>query len=195
MLGDYLKARHANFDFMSFPVYSSPIGQEIKEYLLGRREYPPEAIHMLYAANRYEFKTTIDRWILEKRIVLLNRYCESNIAYGVADGLSREWMEQLESHMPQSDYVFYLKIAPEVSLKRKASRDRYEADLKFLTRVSQVYDALAENGRWMIVEGERDPAMIQYEVRKTVGALLQERGVGYSSSEISHKRVSSFKGT
>ena len=67
---------------------------------------------MLYAANRYEFKLTIERWISEERIVILNRYCESNVAYGVADGLARTWVEQLESKMPQSNYVFYLKIQP-----------------------------------------------------------------------------------
>ncbi len=174
MLCDFLKERNSNFEFLSFPAYSTALGHEIKEYLLGRRDYTPETTHMLYAANRYEFKLTIERWISEERIVILNRYCESNVAYGVADGLARTWVEQLESKMPQSNYVFYLKISPDLSLQRKVSRDRYETDLKFLTRVSQVYDALALDTRWISVDADRDPEIVQYEIRKTLEALLQE---------------------
>jgi dTMP kinase len=174
MLCDSLKEKNANFEFLSFPAYSTAIGTEIKEYLLGKREYTPEAAHMLYAANRYEFKPTIERWISEKRIVVLNRYCESNVAYGVADGLARAWVEQLETKMPQSNYVFYLKISPDLSLQRKASRDRYETDLKFLTRVSQVYDALALDTRWITVDADRDPEIVHYEIQKTFDALLQK---------------------
>jgi len=173
-LCDSLKEKNANFKLLSFPVYSTAIGNEIKEYLLGRRDYNPETAHMLYAANRYEFKPTIEKWISEKRIVILNRYCESNIAYGVADGLSRMWVEQLESKMPQSNYVFYLKISPDLSLQRKASRDRYETDLKLLTRVSQVYDALALDSRWITIDAERDPEIVQYEIRNKFEALVQE---------------------
>ncbi len=129
-------------------------------------------MHLLYSANRYEFKPSIDRWISEKKFVILNRYCESNIAYGVADGLPRLWLEQLESRMPQSDYVFYLRITPELSLIRKASRDRLEADPKFLSRVSQMYDAMASSTRWITMNAERDVEIIHYEIMKTLTALL-----------------------
>jgi len=191
LLSDFLKERNSSFELLSFPVYSTSIGKEIREYLSDGRDYSPETVHLLYAANRYEFKSVIDRWIAEKRIVLLNRYCESNIAYGVADGLSRVWVEQLESKMPQSDYVFYLKVDPNVSLERKASRDRYEADLKFLTRVSQVYDALAEDSRWISVDAERDPALIQYEIRKIFEALLKEKGIDVNCKRSSEDSRSS----
>jgi len=38
----------------SFPDYSTTIGKEIKRYLSGKRKFPPEIIHYLYAANRHE---------------------------------------------------------------------------------------------------------------------------------------------
>jgi len=174
MLCDELKQNGIPFEFLSFPVYSTPIGQEIKNYLSMKRDYSPEAVHALYSANRYEFKQKISSWISIGRFVVLNRYCESNIAYGIADGLPRVWLEELESRMPQSDYVFYLKVSPEKSLERKKSRDRFEADTKFLTRVDDIYDALAVRPRWITVDGDRDSAIVHYEIMKTLSTRLGE---------------------
>jgi dTMP kinase len=175
MFCDYLKRNNQSFELLSFPDYSTPIGHEIRNYLAEKREYSPETLHMLYSANRYEFKSSIQRWIADNRLVVLNRYCESNIVYGIADGLPRVWLEQLEGRMPQADYVFYLKISPEVSLARKVSRDRFEANLKFLERVSQIYDAMSEDPRWIVLDGGRDEAIIHYEIVKTFSAVIQER--------------------
>lgn len=174
MLCDALKKNGIHFEFLSFPVYSTPIGLEIRNYLSLKKDYSPEAMHTLYAANRYEFKPTIDSWVSDGRLIVLNRYCESNIAYGIADGLPRPWLEHLESRMPQSDYVFYLKISPELSLQRKRSRDRFESDAKFLARVSEVYDALADGPRWITIDGNRDSGLVHYEIMKTMSARLGE---------------------
>jgi len=176
MFCDNLRQSGIGFEYLSFPDYSTSIGQEIRHYLALKREYSVETAHLLYSANRYEHLSSILKWIAEKKIVVLNRYCESNIAYGVADGLPRFWLEQLESRLPQSDYVIYLRVTPETSLKRKDARDRFEADSKFLSRVSQVYDALAVPPRWFIVNGERETDIIHYEIMKTLSAVLKEKG-------------------
>jgi len=190
MLCESLKENRINFELLSFPEYSTPIGQEIKSYLTEKREYSMETMHMLYSANRYEFKSRIEHWISEKKFVVLNRYSESNIAYGIADGLPRSWLEQLESRMPGSDYVFYLKIDPKISLARKASRDRFESNLKFLEMVSQVYDALALDPKWVTIDGDRDPGIIHYEILKTLSARLGDKTLNPSpqKSEIMTKR-------
>src|SRR6202022_1677415 len=132
----------------------------------GAREYNAETRHLLYAANRYEWKERIVDLTRKGNTVILNRYSESNLAYGVANGLSLSWLEQVESLMPKSDRVFYLKVPPEVSAKRKGDRDRFEADLSFLKRVSEVYDALAEPGRWFTVDATRSIELVHYEIVK-----------------------------
>jgi dTMP kinase len=177
LLCDYFKENKVAFEFLSFPEYSTPIGTEIKNYLSLKRNYGAEAMHMLYAANRYEFKPTIDEWVTQDKFVVLNRYCESNIAYGIAHGLPRLWLEGLENRMPQADYVVFLKIDPELSQKRKASRDRFETNLKFLGQVSEVYDALASAPRWITVDGDRDSSIVHYEVLKTLSARLEGRKI------------------
>ncbi|MGI0084777.1 MAG: dTMP kinase, partial [Nitrososphaerales archaeon] len=134
LLYNWLKTRGIRAEYLSFPDYSSSIGKEISAFLSGIKSYGPEARHMLYSINRYEHKDQIERWLGDLKIVIINRYCESNIAYGVAGRLSMEWLSQIESRMPQSNYIFFLKATSELSKRRKSSRDKFETDYDYLTR-------------------------------------------------------------
>jgi dTMP kinase len=174
MLFDFLKSKANEVEYMSFPDYSTAIGKEIKNFLSHRSDYGLEARHLLYAANRYEHKEKIEQWLRLGKIVIVNRYSESNLAYGLANGLSHEWLESVESRMPESDYVLLLKVTPEVSLARKPNRDRYEGDLTFLKHVSEVYDVLFERGKWFQIDGERSQEAVAYEVSRLVSGLLEE---------------------
>ena len=48
---------------LSFPDYSTPIGQEIKQALAGERDFPPDVLQLLYVANRFEYKPRLDLWL------------------------------------------------------------------------------------------------------------------------------------
>lgn len=175
MLYDYFQRSSTPSEYISFPDYSTTIGHEIRNFLEHRREYNAEARHLLYAANRYEHKERLETWIAQGKIVVINRYLESNIAYGGANGLSLEWLYQIESRMPKSDYIFYLRLSPEVSASRKRNRDRYEADLAFLKRVSSVYEALVEPGRWFPIAADQSKDLIHYEIAKTISSLASKK--------------------
>lgn len=162
-------------EYLSFPDYSSVIGGEIHDFLSGKKDYPIEVRHVLYAANRYEHKKQIESWLSTGKILIMNRYCESNVAYGVASGLPHEWLASLESLMPESDYVFLIKITPELSLNRKEKRDKFELDLIFLQRVCQAYDALAKSRNWFTLEGGRSPDEVRKEISKLAIAIIKER--------------------
>ena len=174
MLFEWLKSKKYDTEYLSFPDYSTTIGQEIRAFLNGKKEYSKEARHILYAANRYEHKEEIENWIINKRkVVVVNRYTDSNIAYGTAEGLSLQWVKDIESQMPQADYVFLLEATPELSLARKKkNRDIFEADLTFLKRVSEVYSALVEKGKWFVIKGDRPVDLIHYEISRLFEELV-----------------------
>jgi dTMP kinase len=181
LLFDYLGSKSGfHAEYLTFPDYGTAIGAEIQAFLTGKKEYGLEARHLLYAANRYEKKATIERWLSDGKVIIANRYCESNLAYGVANGLSLEWLKEIESKMPQSDYIFLLNADPELSQSRKERlRDRYEADLSFLGRVSSVYNALAVPGRWFAIDANQPRETIHFEISKLAMSLIE---VGLTSS-------------
>ena len=93
---------------LSFPDYETPIGKEIRAFLSGNRSFLPELQHMLFAANRWEKVPLINRYRAIGRTMIINRYSESNIVYGAANGLDVEWLRALEEGVPRSDAVMVL---------------------------------------------------------------------------------------
>jgi len=54
LLARALRTKKLKCKIFSFPDYSTPLGKEIKYYLNGKRKFPPQVIHCLLAANRWE---------------------------------------------------------------------------------------------------------------------------------------------
>src|SRR5947209_6989122 len=54
LLSSWLRDRQLNCKVMSFPDYSTPMGKEIRAFLIGKRNYPNALKHILFAANRWE---------------------------------------------------------------------------------------------------------------------------------------------
>ena len=136
----------------SFPDYSTIIGKEIKNYLYGKRKFPPEIIHFLYAANRHEKLDEIKKASSKNSVLLMNRYYHSNLVYGIANGLKEKWLQKLEEGLPKADLVIVLDTSQSDSFSRKKSRrDKFEKDKKFSKKISQIYRRLAKKYRWKIV--------------------------------------------
>ena len=144
-----LKIKTAVF---SFPDYSTVIGREIKNYLYGKRKFPPEIIHYLYAANRWEKLEEIKKASSKNSVLVMNRYYHSNLVYGIANGLKEKWLQKLEDGLPKADLVIVLDASQNESFSRKkSSRDRFEKSKKFSKKISQIYRRLAKKHRWKIV--------------------------------------------
>jgi dTMP kinase len=156
---------------LSFPDYHTPIGQEIGRALRGEREYAADVMQLLYIANRYEWKPTIEADRQAGTIVLCDRYQASSVAYGEAQGLEGEWLRQAQRHLPVADVTFLLDIAPEVSARRKTTeRDRYERDLALLGRVRESYLRQVTSG-WVRLDADQDRAALTDAIYVEVAAL------------------------
>ena len=160
-----LRRDGARVELISFPDYSTPIGLEIERALQGEREFGPDVMQLLYIANRYEWKPRIDLWLTEGLVVLCDRYVASSIAYGETQGLDPDWLADTQRHLPQPSLTILLDIAPATAVSRKAiGRDRYERDLALLERVRHSYRRQAQDGDWLLVDGERPRDAIARDV-------------------------------
>jgi dTMP kinase len=158
---------------LSFPDYSTAIGEEIHRALHGKREYPPDVMQLLYVTNRYEMKRRIDGWLAEKRVILCDRYAASSVAYGEAQGLDPAWLLDIQRFLPAADLTILLDISPDVAVSRKATgRDRYERDIELLTRVRESYLVQARQPHWLLVPGDRPKEDVQSDVRRGIASRL-----------------------
>jgi len=165
LLRDRLIAAGRSVFLLSFPDYGTPIGEEIERALRGARNYAPDVMQLLYVANRYEWRTEIERRRSDGEILICDRYLASSVAYGEEQGLDPTWLLEIQRHLPQPDLTFLLDIVPEVSARRKTSdRDKYERDLALLGRVRNSYLSLAEKDGWVRLSADRDRLLVATDV-------------------------------
>jgi dTMP kinase len=164
-----LESRGITSQLMSFPNYASPIGQELHRALHGERDYPADVMQLLYVANRYEARPTIQQMLAAGTTVVCDRYLASSIAYGEAQGLDPLWLADIQKYLPAPDLTILLDISPETAVKRKATgRDRYERDLSLLSRVRQSYRRQATGSGWILIDGEQAPDLVTAAVINAV---------------------------
>jgi dTMP kinase len=180
LLSAWLSRRGIETSRMSFPDYGTPIGKEIKSFLSGRRSYPTELQHLLFAANRWEKSSEIRSRLQADETIIVNRYTESNLAYGRANGLDVDWLRNLEKGMPKADLVIVLD-APLKSLvsRRPASgKDAYERSSTLQSKALKAYRELARKGGWKLIEAGGEVEGVQSAVLATVReALARDREV------------------
>lgn len=172
LLRDRLADAGRDVALLSFPDYGTPIGEEIERALRGARNYAADVMQLLYVANRYEWRSEIERKRNDGTILICDRYLASSVAYGEAQGLDPAWLLEIQRYLPQPDITFLLDIAPEVSARRKtADRDRYERDLVLLARVRDSYLRQAGSG-WVRLSADRDRADVAADVYAAVSARI-----------------------
>src|SRR5688572_12676896 len=140
LLRDWLKQDGHKARLVSFPDYGTSIGEEIARALAGERDYGPDVMQLLFVANRHERREAILEWLAGGLILLCDRYRASSIAYGEAQGLDSQWLDDIQRFLPPADLTIFIDIAPATAAKRKThDRDRYERDLSMLGRVRSSY--------------------------------------------------------
>ena len=174
-LRDRLRASGYKSRVASFPDYGTFLGEEIARALQGERDYGPEAMQLLYVANRFERKADIDRWQSAGLIVLFDRYVASGIAYGEAQGLDPRWLATIQGSLPQPELTFLLDVPPETAAARKTTgRDQYERDLALLTRVRESYLRQAAQPDWVRIDAEQAPDVVAAEMAAAIEPRLPE---------------------
>lgn len=167
MLEKKLKSARIKTKLFSFPDYSTPIGKEINRYLHGKIKFPPQVIHCLLAANRWEKLDEIRKAQENNSVVIMNRYRESNLIYGLANGLKLEWLENLDAGLPKSDLVIVLDVSQKVSFTRKKSnRDRFEKNRDFSQKISKIYRKMAKKKKWKIIDATKSKQDVHQDIMK-----------------------------
>jgi dTMP kinase len=133
-----------------------------------------EVKHMLLSVNRWEKKNEIERMIKKDTIIIMNRYYQSNIVYGVSHDLCLEWLLNLDKGLPKEDLAIVLEVNPNISYQRApGDRDTFEMDQKLLMKVHKNYRILAKQFNWKIIDGDRDIEQVHNEIMNIVKNILK----------------------
>jgi dTMP kinase len=179
LLVSWLRAKGITTGMTSFPDYTTEIGKEIHGFFHGTREYPPEVIHMLFAANRWEDKSKVESMLAQNQVVVVDRYSESNLAYGLANGLRLGWLESLEAGLPKTDLVLVLDAPPSaLHGRRPESRDPYERSSEVQEKAREAYVRLARRFGWKIIDASQGVQKVHESLTSAVANFVFPRNKG-----------------
>jgi len=169
LLVQRLRAEGYPAERISFPRYGRSFfgrlaGAYLRGELGGAAAVDPRLAAMIYAADRWEAREAILRWLAEGRVVVCDRYVDSNKAHQAARlprgadkaGFLR-WVDRMEYRvfgLPGPDFTLYLHVPHRLALHligRKGrrpylsgrERDLHEADPAHLRRAERIYLDLA----------------------------------------------------
>jgi dTMP kinase len=185
LLRDYLLNQKYSCEYIHFPRTESPwFGELISRFLRGEfgtlDQVDPYLVAMLYAGDRKDASDEIGSWLRQGKIVILDRYTYSNIAYQCAkiedqsrqDEL-RNWILKLEfSHfaIPKPDLNIFLDVPFRFTEKKltgerngedrnylNGKNDIHEGSLTFQQKVREVYLRVAStDDRLAVIDCSRN---------------------------------------
>jgi len=165
LLAKALRTRKLKCKIFNFPDYRTPLGKEIKYYLNGKQKFPPQVIHCLLAANRWEKLKEIQAALSKNYILIMNRYYQSNLVYGRVNGLGLKWLLNLDDGLPKEDLVILLDIKQKDSFTRKRTqRDRFEKNKEFAQKIIDTYRTLAKKYGWKIVNASQTKEQVHNSI-------------------------------
>lgn len=169
------KLKSPKYVKFEFPDYSTPVGKEIKQFLDGNRDYPDEVKMILLSANRWEKKAEIERVTGKGTTIIMNRYYQSNLVYGISKGLKLSWLLALDEGLPKADLVIVIDIRTNTLVTRSKNGivDKFEQDLNLIRKVKKNYGILANKFNWHIVDGERSVDDVNDEVLELVKRIMK----------------------
>ena len=175
LLAERLKAQ-----LYSFPRYDTMVGKIIKRHLTGqialREEHTidssdhtidgdvvyrtapedPIAFQALMLADKATASVEIRNHLSVGHDVVCDRWIQSAVCYGAADGIDPLWLQAIHEAFPRADLNIFLDVAPEEALRRRPDAcDRFERDREKQARVREEYQKMwaSAGHRYVIVNG------------------------------------------
>jgi len=175
LLSNALRRKKINSKILSFPDYTTSIGKQIDQYLHGKINLIPQTIHCLLAANRWEKFLQIQKLNKKNSILIMNRYYQSNLVYGLTNGLPITWLENLDKGLPKPDLVIVLDLPTNESfVRKKTNRDKFEKNKEFEKKVTMNYRKLAKKYKWKIIDGSGTKSEVHSRIMQVILGKLNK---------------------
>jgi len=176
-------------DFLSKRGHSCVVFKEPSDSIYGRiikslksRLSPERELELFLLDREIDVRERINPALEEGKIVIMDRYYYSNIAYQSACGLKEEMIKELNERIaPKPDLVILLDISPSKALERIKNRENLSVfeRREYLEKVREKFLKIADE-RTVIIDAEKELEIVKREVEKVVMKHIEEK---YKRSE------------
>lgn len=157
---------------------TGPIGKLLREILTGTLQTSPQAVALLFAADRLDH---LEREILPQlnqgHIVLTDRYIHSSLAYQSL-AMGEDWVMTINQKARTPDLAILVQVSVEVAAKRREERggpeelfDAIEAQRKIAKAYEQAFEQ-KNLGPTTCVNGEQSMEAVTQDILKNIAELV-----------------------
>ena len=170
--------RRMGYDVLSLKEPTdSEWGKKIRESFKDRSLKPEEELELFLKDREFNVQNNILPALEAGKIVIMDRYYYSTIAYQGSLGLDIDEIRRLnEMIAPKPDLVIILDVHPEIALERIRMRgdkpNRFE-DLEYLKKVREIFLSLKNNV--VVIDAERDIDSVKSDVLEIVLRHIADR--------------------
>ncbi len=144
-----------SYEYLHFPRFDAPVyGDLVARFLRGElgsvESVNPYLVALIYAGDRAEAADLIRGWLQDGKVVIVDRYVYSNVAYQCAKvddeaerNRLRDWIVDLEyAHhaIPRPDVSLFLDV-PFSFTRRKLEENREGEDRQYLQGKTDIHEA------------------------------------------------------
>ena len=155
-------------------------GREIKKKAAHPDSLSPEEELELFLKDRKEnVEKNLKPALREKKIVILDRYYFSTIAYQGAKGIDQERIKRMnEGFVVEPDLVFFLDVDPQEGLdriKNRRKKDKLFERAEYLVRVREIFRNF---------QGEKFIQIDASKPKKEISAQIEKTTLDYFNSKV-----------
>lgn len=164
------------FSTYKFPDYNNIYGKLIKKFLFSKIEISRDELMMLNLTDMLNKKEKILNDIERDKLVILDRYFTSTIAYqskNMDDFNKIKGIIKLIG-LPRPDLAIFIDIGVDTSLARRKIHDKFEGNYDFLSKVKNNYlELIRENYpcKWLRINGESEIKEITYKILEGINEV------------------------
>ncbi|MDR2286308.1 MAG: dTMP kinase [Prevotellaceae bacterium] len=155
LLQKYFESENMECVFLHFPRFDAPVyGDLIASFLRGEfgdvNTVDPRLVALLYAGDRNNAAPMLKSWLAEGKVVILDRYVYSNIAFQCAKIAGEDKREKLRQWIFDMEYNFFGIPRPDISIFldvpfdftiEKLESQREGTDRKYLNGKKDIHES------------------------------------------------------
>lgn len=185
-----LKVKVADFPEYENNFFGKFVGHCLTEQYYNFLNVHPKIASVLFAADRWESKEKIEKWLAEGNIVISNRYVSANqihqggkIASPAKRKVFIKWLDEMEYDVfkiPKPNMTLYLSLPIDIVLKLIKSRESSQMKRKYLKKHKDVH----ENDKQFLENSRRSAMWLPKILKNFVKIDCSKKGEILSREEI-----------
>ncbi len=158
-----------SFKMLKYPIYDlAPTGPQIHAVL---KQGNPEnlsakQLQELCAQNRKDFEPRLEELLSDTDIIIAEMYTGTGIAYGMGDGLEKDFLLEINQGLIEPDISVLLD--GNRYLESIESGHRFETDDEKTNKIRKIHLELGNDLNWTIINANQDRAVIADQIWKEI---------------------------